>query len=141
MSKTTLDLSTLSDIADGSHTVKVKAKASGYNDSEFSNEVSYTKAPSGYSGTVTATTSSEYSISHWENNEWHIDAMEVTGTRTLSGAIKYKISTSASINKYQVTSHTNCTYVVDNNEWSWVITPSDNNFTFVFKYVGSPEPV
>ena len=44
MSKTTLDLSTLSDIADGTHTVKVKAKASGYNDSEFSNEVSYTKA-------------------------------------------------------------------------------------------------
>lgn len=47
MSKTTLDLSTLSDIADGAHTVKVKAKASGYNDSEFSNEVSYMKAPAG----------------------------------------------------------------------------------------------
>ena len=41
--KTTLDLSTLSDIADGAHTVKVKAKADGYYDSEFSNEVSYTK--------------------------------------------------------------------------------------------------
>lgn len=48
MSKTTLDLSTLSDITDGAHTVKVKAKADGYNDSEFSNEVSYTKAPSGH---------------------------------------------------------------------------------------------
>lgn len=46
MSKTTLDLSTLSDIADGTHTVKVKAKADGYRDSEFSNEVSYTKASS-----------------------------------------------------------------------------------------------
>ena len=57
--QTTFDLSTLSDITDGAHTVKVKAKASGYYDSEFSNEVSYTKAPSGYSGTVTATTSSE----------------------------------------------------------------------------------
>ena len=45
MSKTTLDLSTLSDIADGAPTVKVKAKADGYRDSEFSNEVSYTKAP------------------------------------------------------------------------------------------------
>ena len=43
MSKTTFDLSTLSDIADGAHTVKVKAKADGYIDSEFSNEVSYTK--------------------------------------------------------------------------------------------------
>lgn len=45
MSKTTLDLSTLSDISDGTHTVKVKAKADGYRDSEFSNEVSYTKTP------------------------------------------------------------------------------------------------
>ena len=44
MSKTTLDLSTLPDISDGAHTVKVKAKAGGYKDSEFSNEVSYTKA-------------------------------------------------------------------------------------------------
>ena len=53
MSKTTLDLSTLSDIADGAHTVKVKAKADGYIDSEFSNEVSYTKAPAGYKLTIT----------------------------------------------------------------------------------------
>ena len=45
MSKTTLDLSTLSDISDGTHTVKAKAKTDGYRDSEFSNEVSYTKAP------------------------------------------------------------------------------------------------
>ena len=44
---TTFDLSTLSDIADGAHTVKVKAKADGYYDSEFSNEVSYTKAAIG----------------------------------------------------------------------------------------------
>lgn len=54
--KTTLDLSTLSDIADGAHTVKVKAKADGYIDSEFSNEVSYTKAAASYTitfGTVT----------------------------------------------------------------------------------------
>ena len=48
MSKTMFDLSTLSDITDGTHTVKVKAKADGYRDSEFSNEVSYTKAPAGY---------------------------------------------------------------------------------------------
>ena len=52
MTKTTLDLSTLSDIADGAHTVKVKAKASGYNDSEFSNEVSYIKELSTFNVTV-----------------------------------------------------------------------------------------
>ncbi len=56
---TTLDLSTLSDIADGTHTVKVKAKASGYNDSEFSNEVSYTKALAGYKVTFASDFSSE----------------------------------------------------------------------------------
>lgn len=50
--KTTLDLSTLSDISDGTHTVKVKAKADGYRNSEFSNEVSYTKAPAGYNLTT-----------------------------------------------------------------------------------------
>ena len=32
-------------MADGTPTVKVKAKGGGYIDSEFSNEVSYTKAP------------------------------------------------------------------------------------------------
>ena len=52
-STTTVDLSTLSDITDGAHTVKVKAKASGYNDSEFSNEVSYTKVSVYYSGEFT----------------------------------------------------------------------------------------
>ena len=133
MSKTTLDLSTLSDIADGTHTVKVKAKADGYRDSEFSNEVSYTKA-SGYSGTVTCTTGSEYSISYWENNEWSLKFSEISGTKEVSGAIKYKISLSGNISKYQVTSHTNCTYVVDSQYWEWVITPSGDGFTFVFKH-------
>lgn len=52
MSKTTLDLSTLSDISDGTHTVKVKAKADGYRDSEFSNEVSYTKTPAAVNFTL-----------------------------------------------------------------------------------------
>ena len=55
---TTFDLSTLPDITDGTHTVKVKAKANGYNDSEFSNEVSYTKAPAGYKVTFASDFSS-----------------------------------------------------------------------------------
>ena len=42
MSKTTFDLSTLSDITDGTHTVTVKAKADGYIESEASNAVNYT---------------------------------------------------------------------------------------------------
>ena len=132
MSKTTLDLSTLPDIADGAHTVKVKAKASGYTDSEFSNEVSYTKAPSGYSGTVTVTTDNSYNIFYWKNNNWVLKESKVGGTYTLSGAIKYRITTVAKISKFQVTSYTKCTYVLEGESWN--ITPSDNNFTFVFKY-------
>lgn len=65
---TTVDLSTLSDITDGTHTVKVKAKADGYIDSEFSNEVSYTKAPVSYAitfGTVTGEHTPKYNGSDY----------------------------------------------------------------------------
>ena len=41
--QTTFDLSTLPDISGGTHTIKVKAKADRYIDSEFSNEIEYTK--------------------------------------------------------------------------------------------------
>lgn len=132
MSKTTLDLSTLPDITDGAHTVKVKAKASGYNDSEFSNEVSYTKAPSGYSGTVTGTPSDNYNIFYWKNNDWVLKEEKVSGTHTLSGAIKYRVATIPYIGMFQVTSHTKCTYVLENGGWN--ITPSGDGFTFVFKH-------
>ena len=64
---TTVDLSTLSDITDGAHTVKVKAKANGYIDSEFSNEVSYTKAPAGQK----ITTLSIEDASSWKDS-WDI---------------------------------------------------------------------
>lgn len=60
MSKTTLDLPTLSDISDGTHTIKVKAKADGYRDSEFSNEVSYTK--SSVPPVYTVTISSDFTV-------------------------------------------------------------------------------
>lgn len=40
--KVKFDLATL-DLADGVHTIKVKANANGYNDSEFSHEIEYTK--------------------------------------------------------------------------------------------------
>ena len=79
MSKTTLDLSTLSDISDGSHIVKVKAKADGYIDSEFSNEVSYTKtsAPPVY----TVTFSSDFTVTgYYLYGIYYIDE---SGARTL----------------------------------------------------------
>ena len=81
MSKTKLDLSTLSDITDGTHTVKVKAKASGYNDSEFSNEVSYTKssAPPVY----TVTISSDFTIGMSPYNIYGIYYTNEAGVTTL----------------------------------------------------------
>ena len=71
---TTLDLSTLSDIADGVHTVKVKAKASGYNDSEFSNEVNYTKVPAATFTRVYLT---------WENNNSTLSNMNKSKVYTV----------------------------------------------------------
>lgn len=48
----TFDLSTLQ-LSAGTHQVKVKARATGYRDSEFSNSVNYQVAASGYSGNIT----------------------------------------------------------------------------------------
>lgn len=80
MSKTTLDLSTLSDIADGAHTVKVKAKADGYIDSEFSNEVSYTKSSVPPVYTVTFSSNFVVTGSGYLNGIYYINE---TGARTL----------------------------------------------------------
>ena len=86
MSKTTLDLSTLSDIADGAHTVKVKAKANGYNDSEFSNEVSYTKAPSGYPITL-------YMVKHTWKNAYAAPRLKLDAVPTSADDYDYTTST------------------------------------------------
>ena len=134
MSKTTLDLSTLSDIAVGTHTVKVKAKADGYIDSEFSNEVSYTKA-SGYIGHVTIDRSklNIYGIDSAENET--LIANEVQSV-TVSGYTKYRVNVGSvsSVWTYSV-SETNCTYTFSQGESgtyygrNWTITPS-GEFTF-----------
>lgn len=52
MSKTILDLSTLSDITDGTYAVTVKAKADGYIDSEASNAVNYTYTTPSLEGAI-----------------------------------------------------------------------------------------
>ena len=126
--KTTLDLSTLSDIADGTHTVKVKAKANGYNDSEFSNEVSYTKVPAGYSGTITSVA--------WDvisgidpDGRGNLISMESSGTLGVGGYPKYAISYSSSISNHKITAN-KCTYIVDKWNSGYEITPLSNGFTF-----------
>ena len=84
--KTTLDLSTLSDIADGTHTVKVKAKANGYIDSEFSNEVSYTKAPSGYPITL-------YATQHTWKNQYAAPRLKLDAAPTSANDYDYTMTT------------------------------------------------
>lgn len=101
--KTTLDLSTLSDIADGAHTVKVKAKADGYIDSEFSNEVSYTKAPAGYSVIInpppeypSGTSQDNFAIYYYLDDSpyWNILSGEQTvNTSTLNIKVTYSAIT------------------------------------------------
>ena len=99
MSKTTLDLSTVPDIVDGTHTVKVKAKADGYIDSEFSNEVSYTKS-GGY--TITFNVNKKFSspsdptyvkvnTSPSSNRDYTIQTLQngdISGDNPVSGVTK-----------------------------------------------------
>lgn len=128
MSKTTLDLSTLSDIADGAHTVKVKAKADGYRDSEFSNEVSYTKAPAGYSGTITSI--AWYAIDGLKpDGTRELLSSEYYGTLPVSGYPLYEISYESSISSHKITAN-KCTYVVNSSNTGYIITPSSDGFTF-----------
>lgn len=63
-------------LTDGAHTIKVKAKADGYRDSEFSNEVSYIRTSSvGYTMTFVnqsygGTTSNNFSIQINGSGDW-----------------------------------------------------------------------
>ena len=131
MSKTTLDLSTLPDIVDGTHTVKVKAKADGYRDSEFSNEVSYTKAPAGYSGTITSVAWDGISGIKPDGTR-ELLSSDDSGTRNVSGYPKYGITYSSSISNHKITVN-ECTYVVNRWNSGYDITPLSNGFTFTVK--------
>ena len=135
---TTVDLSTLSDIADGAHTVKVKAKASGYYDSEFSNEVSYLKESSGYTGHLSIDKFFNlrvYGIDSDGNETMIIDDVK---NATVSGYIKYRanVRNISTVYYFSVSNSTNCTYTYSKSESggpyygrNWTITPSDE-FTF-----------
>ena len=125
---TTFDLSTLSDIVDGAHTVKVKAKASGYIDSEFSNEVSYTKAPAGYSGTITSV--AWYTIDGIKPDGTRDTlSVEDSGTRPCEGYSLYEITYESSISNHKISAN-KCTYVVNSYNSGYVITPLSDGFTF-----------
>ena len=115
MSKTTLDLSTLSDIAVGAHTVKVKAKADGYNDSEFSNEVSYTKSPEMYRYSVYNSNKSSVSIVVYEyGSSMAVDGGLLSKGESYSGSLptnKIRIWTRG--NTPTITNYENCSYEMD----------------------------
>ena len=127
MNKTTLDLSTLSDISDGTHTVKVKAKADGYRDSEFSNEVSYTKAPATYSGKFTTYTNDSTSLGKTVTVKYKEAKYELTPFAQYEvleqqlnvkpgDAIGWSISGDGRIH---VISSKNCTVTVDEDKYGY----------------------
>ncbi len=78
------NLSTLSDISDGTHTVKVKAKADGYRDSEFSNEVEYTKA-----AFITFTLTSTYGNDNDRTYSYSTHAIMTTNEGVKEGHASY----------------------------------------------------
>ena len=133
MSKTTLDLSTLSDITDGAHTVKVKAKADGYYDSEFSNEVSYTKAPAGYSGTIKMNVlTKRMNISGYDSQGVvHTIKNQASGSVEVSGYVQYYVYPDGGANNSSVVTETGCTHTYLNN--GYLVSPTNNEFRFVIK--------
>lgn len=139
MSKTTLDLSTLSDITDGAHTVKVKAKADGYIDSEFSNEVSYTKAPSSYSGSIASIGSPKFklTVTGLNNNEEWADFFGRDETSyDVKGYPKYKAAIANKMWSFttQGSGYT-YSYNSDANSQYWIIRPNTNGFNFELKTI------
>ena len=130
MSKTTLDLSTLFDITDGAHTVKVKAKADGYRDSEFSNEVSYTKAPVGYSGNVTKTGDG---IVYYEINKDTITTYQnlTQGQHSFTGVVSFYCESGERLYDISIINTVNCSAASHND--GYLITPTADNFSFTVK--------
>ena len=124
---TTFDLSTLSDITDGAHTVKVKAKASGYNDSEFSNEVSYTKAPAGYSGTITNTRWSTRTCKVYRTTDSSSYIADIGVNESLQVVGNFFMIAVDSVDKgTNIFTHSNCTF--ESNTTAVYVTPTANNW-------------
>ena len=135
MSKTTLDLSTLSDIANGTHTVKVKAKADGYSDSEFSNEVSYTKTPEMYRYSVYNSNKSSVSIVVYEyGSSMAVDGGLLSAGESYSGPLptnKIRIWTRG--NTPTILTHENCSYVIDGSDVIVTADSPDKNVSIDIK--------
>ena len=134
MNKTTLDLSTLSDIPDGTHIVKVKAKAEEYNHSEFSNEVSYTKAPATYSGKFTTYTASERPwratvTVTYNGNEYKLnpsaeyEVLEQQLNIKAGDTFSWEVS---GANKISVINSKNCTVTSQYNKYGFAKPAGDN---------------
>lgn len=130
MTQTTLDLSTLSDITDGAHTVKVKAKANGYRDSEFSNEVSYTKAPTLYSGQIGGTVFQNKVDIYGNKAQGGFDLVGegITGYKSVSGYVSYDVYPSKGVGSSNITESVRCTYSTESNYFN--VIPTGNGFSF-----------
>lgn len=127
MSKTTLDLSTLPDISDGTHTVKVKAKADGYRDSEFSNEVNYTKTPAGYSGTITNTRWSKRACKVYRTTDSSSYFADIGVDESLQVVGDFFMVAVDSVDKdTNIFSHSNCTF--ENHTTAVYVTPTANDW-------------
>lgn len=89
------DLSTSSkwaNLADGEHTVKIKAKGSGYGTSSFSNSVTVTKGATGYTVTIPGNThgDSGYGFYSIDDGATWVDMFNSTATTVKTKTIKFK---------------------------------------------------
>ena len=122
----TVDLSALSgwdDVSVGNHTLTIKAKATGYRDSNPSTGVSFTKAASGLSLTVSYTNSTINAI-QCASDESGTDAETLTitaGQSSLTVVIPankpYVLIENAAVGNNIQSSLDNCEWVASFNEW------------------------
>ncbi len=139
-----VDMSTLSgwaNIAAGSHTLTVKAKADGYGTSDASTGVTFTKAAAGY--TVTVSWSDDYSL--WKSLQYSTDSGSTwvtmpgyeagsSGNATLAGItekIRFKISgDGGSCAVYKDGSYTHNNITLDGQSPDYTIT-ADTSFELI----------
>ena len=125
-SQITVDMSSLSgwsNVSAGSHTLTIKAKATGYRDSAPSTGVSFTKAASGLSLTVSYTNSTINAI-QCASDESGTDAETLTitaGQSSLTVVIPankpYVLIENADVGNNIQSSLDNCEWVASFNEW------------------------
>lgn len=147
-SQISVDLSTLSgwnNVSSGSHTLKVKAKATGYQDSALSEGASFVKAGSGYTGTVLTTDGympADIYIDRTPTGESDTPDYSIFGNDSYSfSCSEYFYMLDWTFDVQNINSYSGCTYERVNgqtfgasNAYGYKVFPTENGWTFNVRF-------